>query len=232
MKKRILAAALACVLLAGCGVRTPAPAEETPEERPVIAYVPLDDRPDNVERVVYLAESVGYSLVMPEADLYRTRLDGQPTNENGTQYGDIAALYEWVLDQEAAGCDRYILSMDQLLSGGLVNSRHTAETLAVDFAAAQGWPLVLVASGRLGSINHIILSLEAAKARGMSVAGVVYNWSPDADPTIDADTPTVTRRAMERLGFPPVLIKVSKQVRPVLTDDIDFAPLFAQGKGL
>ena len=131
MKKRILAAALACVLLAGCGVRTPAPVEETPEERPVIAYVPLDDRPDNVERVVYLAESVGYSLVMPEADLYRTRLDGQPTNENGTQYGDIAALYEWVLDQEAAGCDRYILSMDQLLSGGLVNSRHTAETLAV-----------------------------------------------------------------------------------------------------
>ncbi|MGO5049392.1 DUF4127 family protein [Dysosmobacter sp. Sow4_B12] len=131
MKKRILAAALACVLLAGCGVRTPAPAEETPEERPVIAYVPLDDRPDNVERVVYLAESVGYSLAMPEADLYRTRLDGQPTNENGTQYGDIAALYEWVLDQEAAGCDRYILSMDQLLSGGLVNSRHTAETLAV-----------------------------------------------------------------------------------------------------
>ena len=131
MKKRILAAALACVLLAGCGVRTPAPAEETPEERPVIAYVPLDDRPDNVERVVYLAESVGYSLVMPEADLYRTRLDGQPTNENGTQYGDIAALYEWVLDQEAAGCDRYILSMDQMLSGGLVNSRHTAETLAV-----------------------------------------------------------------------------------------------------
>ena len=131
MKKRILAAALACVLLAGCGVRTPAPAEETPEERPVIAYVPLDDRPDNVERVVYLAESVGYSLVMPEADLYRTRLDGQPTNENGTQYGDIAALYEWVLDQEAAGCDRYILSVDQLLSGGLVNSRHTAETLAV-----------------------------------------------------------------------------------------------------
>ena len=131
MKKRILAAALACVLLAGCGVRTPAPAEETPEERPVIAYVPLDDRPDNVERVVYLAESVGYSLVMPEADLYRTRLDGQPTNENGTQYGDIAALYEWVLDQEAAGCDRYILSMDQLLSGGLVNSRHTAETLTV-----------------------------------------------------------------------------------------------------
>lgn len=109
----------------------------------------------------------------------------------------------------------------------------TADTLAVDFAAAQGWPLILVASGRLGSINHIILSLEAAKARGMSVAGVVYNWCADVDPTIDADTPAVTRRTLERLGFPPVLIKVSKQVTPILTllSEIDFAPLFAQEKG-
>ena len=131
MKKRILAAVLVCALLAGCGRQAAAPAEETPEERPIIAYVPLDDRPDNVERVVYLAESVGYTLAMPEADLYRTRLDGQPANENGTQYGDLAALYEWVLAQEAAGCDRYILSMDQMLSGGLVNSRHTAESLTV-----------------------------------------------------------------------------------------------------
>lgn len=131
MKKRILAAVLGCALLAGCGQQAAVPAEKTPEKRPVIAYVPLDDRPDNVERVVYLAESVGYTLAMPEADLYRTRLDGQPTNENSTQYGDLAALYEWVLAQEAAGCDRYMLSMDQMLSGGLVNSRHTAETLTV-----------------------------------------------------------------------------------------------------
>lgn len=80
--------------------------------------MPLDDRPDNVERVVYLAESLGYMLEMPERDWYRTKLDGQPLNENGTQYGDLGRLYGWVLEQEAAGCDRYVLSMDQLLSGG------------------------------------------------------------------------------------------------------------------
>jgi len=103
----------------------------------------------------------------------------------------------------------------------------TADTLAVDFAAARGWPLILVASGRLGSINHIILSLEAAKARGMSVAGVVYNWCADADPFIDADTPLVTRRALTRLGYPPVIVKVRKQVRPVFSlSDVDFSPLF------
>lgn len=129
MKKRMIAAMLACLLLAGCGpVRTdPADVQvwdTPPDAEKVIAYVPLDDRPDNEERVVYLAESLGYVLEMPERDLYHTALDGQPLNTNGTQCGDRAALYEWVLAQEAAGCDRYILFMDQLLSGGLVNSRH------------------------------------------------------------------------------------------------------------
>ena len=108
----------------------------------------------------------------------------------------------------------------------------TADTLAVDFAAAQGWPLILVASGRLGSINHIILSLEAAKARGMSVAGVVYNWCDGVDSVIDADTPAVTRRALERLGYPPVVVKVAKQVRPVLPlSAVDFSPLFVDLRG-
>lgn len=130
MKQRLLAAMLACLLLSGCGaVRTePVDQESAPTDEPVIAYVPLDDRPDNVERAVYLVDSLGYELAMPEADDYRTRLQDQPLNENGTQYGDRADLYEWVLAQEAAGCDRYILSLDQLLSGGLVNSRSLWES--------------------------------------------------------------------------------------------------------
>ncbi len=130
-KKRILAVALICLLLAGCGPVWTDPAEAEvwdvhPDAEKVIAYVPLDDRPDNEERVIYLAESLGYTLAMPERDLYHTALDGQPLNSNGTQSGDRAALYEWVLEQEKAGCDRYILFMDQLLSGGLVNSRAMA----------------------------------------------------------------------------------------------------------
>ena len=133
MKKRFLSLLLALLLLltlTGCGaVRTepwPVESESVSGESAsgeAVAYVPLDDRPDNVERVVYLAESLGYALTMPDRDLYRTALDGQPLNENGTQYGDRAKLFQWVLDQEAAGCDRYILSLDQLLYGGLVSSR-------------------------------------------------------------------------------------------------------------
>lgn len=133
MKQRFLAALLACLLLSGCA-ETPLYTAEEEVYGPVVAYVPLDDRPDNVERVQYLAWSLGYDLQMPQADDYRTRLQGQPLNENGTQYGDRADLYQWVLEQEESGCDRYILSMDQMLSGGLVNSRsmweHEAVTLS------------------------------------------------------------------------------------------------------
>jgi hypothetical protein len=123
---RLLCATLAAALLTGCGAAgsgSTSAEEAEPIDSGVIAYVPLDDRPDNAERVTYLANSLGYTLEMPDVDLYQTKLDAQPLNENGTQYGDRAALYEWVLAEEAAGCDLYILSLDQLLSGGLVSSR-------------------------------------------------------------------------------------------------------------
>jgi hypothetical protein len=125
---KIVPLMLALGLLAGCGEPAVTDATTLPQSAPAhsgtIAYVPLDDRPDNAERVAYLAESLGYELKEPKPDLYKTSLDGQPLNANGTRYGDRAALYEWVLEQEAAGCDLYVLSLDQLLSGGLVNSRH------------------------------------------------------------------------------------------------------------
>lgn len=125
--KRLWAAVLALVLLAGCapGRTEPLPYPEPAASEPgkTIAYVPLDDRPDNVERVVYLAESLGYALNMPETVLYRTALDHQPKNFDSLQRGEPWSLFTWVLEQEEAGCDRYILSLDQLHSGGLVASR-------------------------------------------------------------------------------------------------------------
>ena len=73
MRQKFLSAALACALvLTGCGPRRtepePYPEPAGSESAKTVAYVPLDDRPDNVERVVYLAESLGYALAMPEAD--------------------------------------------------------------------------------------------------------------------------------------------------------------------
>ena len=152
MKKRLLAGALALLCLTGCSAPVPDPQELPSSDggETVVAYVPLDDRPVNTDRVAYLAGSLGYELVMPDEEDYRTRLDEQPLGESGLKYGDRAALYEWVLAQEEAGCDRYILSLDQLLSGGLVNSRcFTGEA-------------VTLSDGTVMSETELIQSLLAA----------------------------------------------------------------------
>ena len=91
-------------------------------EEPVLAYVPLDNRTVNTDRVVYEAESAGFTVRMPDQDLYATRLDGQPRNSNGTQFGDSERLLDWILEMDKS-TDYFVISLDQLLSGGLVNSR-------------------------------------------------------------------------------------------------------------
>lgn len=98
-----------------------------------IAYVPLDDRTDNIQDVVHMAEASGFQIVLPPGDTYCTKLDGQPLNSNGTQYGDREALFTWVQEMEAKGCNLYILSLDQLFSGGLVNSRSISGTAELTF---------------------------------------------------------------------------------------------------
>ena len=125
MKRRLLSLCLLAALVLGmlCPVGAADDTEsETSQEPREIVYIPLDDRPLSKDRVELMAEMLNVKLVMPETDLYATRLDGQATNSNGTQYGDRGALMAWLMEQ-AEQHDTFILSMDQLLSGGLMNSR-------------------------------------------------------------------------------------------------------------
>ena len=63
----------------------------------------------------------------------------------------------------------------------------TEQLLTLDYIAAQGYPIVLVTSGRLGSINHTLLSLEAIKARGLSVHSIIYNHIHDGAAQTDVE---------------------------------------------
>ena len=103
----------------------------------------------------------------------------------------------------------------------------TKEVLSIDFAASCGWPLILVTCGRLGSINHTLLSLEAAKARGMSIAGIVWNWCEGTDPAIDADSQETTKRYLARLGFPQVIFTIPRFDPSGPYPDVDFSEIFA-----
>jgi len=63
----------------------------------------------------------------------------------------------------------------------------TEQLFVLDYIAAQGYPILLVTSGRLGSINHTLLSLEAITQRGLQVHTVVYNHIHDDTDNTDAE---------------------------------------------
>lgn len=74
----------------------------------------------------------------------------------------------------------------------------TDDFFAIDYVASRRLPLILVVNAKLGSINHTILSLEAIKARGIQLAGVLYNTHFDNDASIAADTHGFIARYLSR----------------------------------
>lgn len=68
--------------------------------------------------------------------------------------------------------------------------------LAVDLAL----PVVIAARTGLGTISHCLLTVEAARAAGLSVAGVVMTPWPDAPEPIERSN----RETVERLARVPV----------------------------
>ena len=112
-------------------------------------------------------------------------------------------------------------------SAGGLDVPLTEDTLTADFAASQGWPLILVTCGRLGAINHILLSLDAAKVRGIPVAGVVHNSHLSSDPRLDEDAVESTLRHLSRLGLPQALVRIPTVAPSTPPPDIDFSEIFA-----
>ena len=120
-------------------------------------------------------------LTMPEIFTYpasphlATKIDGREIDfqkiENAT--AQLAEKYEIVLLEGA---------------GGLMVPL-TTDLLTIDYVAEKKHPIIFVTSGRLGSINHTILSLEAIKKRGLELYAVAYNLKDESqDELISKDT--------------------------------------------
>ena len=75
----------------------------------------------------------------------------------------------------------------------------TPDCLTIDYIQHSGYPLVFVTSGRLGSVNHTLLSFEAIERRGISLHTVMYNLYPEGeDKIIQEDTENYIRHYMEK----------------------------------
>ena len=141
-----------------------------------------------------------------------------------------AELERRTIDPEiiTAATDRLTKIYDIVLiegAGGL-SVPLNADILTIDYLEQQKYPLILVCSGRLGSINHALLSLEAAKHRHIPVAGIVYNLFPAADPVITADTRQVLRRYLKRFGYPESIVDLPEIPDLNNAGIIDFSTIF------
>ena len=74
----------------------------------------------------------------------------------------------------------------------------THRHLMIDLMARLGLPTLVVARGTLGTINHTLLTLEALRARGLAVAGVILNGPAAAG----------NRAAIESFGRVRVLAEI------------------------
>ena len=72
-------------------------------------------------------------------------------------------------------------------AGGLMVP-YCEEATTLDYIQSNNYPSILVTSGKLGSINHTLLSLEACRSHGVPVLSVMYNGYPEYDPIISQET--------------------------------------------
>ena len=133
-------------------------------------------------------------LTMPEIFSYpcsphlAAEIDGRPIDFSKIEKAAeiLAGQYDRVLQEGA---------------GGLMVPL-TRDLLTIDYVRNRQLPLILVTSGKLGSINHTLLSLEAIKSRGIRLHSLVFNMYPEEeDTTISDDTQAYLKNVLAT-GFP------------------------------
>lgn len=105
----------------------------------------------------------------------------------------------------------------------------TDKRLVIDVVKELDLPVVIVASNKLGAINHTLLTIVALRARGIKILGIVFNNAKGEDRRILKDNPRVIKaltgenifgimpwepaRGKLYARFVPVAEKISKMIR-------------------
>ena len=109
--------------------------------------------------------------------------------------------------------------------GGLLVPLRDDWTL-LDYLETAGYPLILVSSPRLGSINHTLAALELAKRRGLTVLGILYNRYGKQDTAIAEDSSRIFSIYLRRHGFADTVIDLWDYQEYATGKGPDFGRLF------
>lgn len=89
-----------------------------------------------------------------------------------------------ILESLAKGSEQAVLTLVEGAGGWRVP---ISEALDMSMLAkACGFPILVVATATLGTINHSLLTAEAVERDGQTVAGIVLSQHPNDDPTMVA----------------------------------------------
>ena len=115
--------------------------------------------------------------------------------------GEAISLDALVVGARRAARDADVLVVEGV--GGLLVPL-SAEASVRDFAAALGFGVVVAAHPGLGTINHTLMTLEAARQAGLAVRGVVLGPWPEA-PTVmqESNRDTIAARGRVEVACLP-----------------------------
>lgn len=99
------------------------------------------------------------------------------------------------------------------------------ETFIIDYVEKNQYPVILVSSSRLGSINHTLLSIEALQKRDIPLKGFVYNRFGEEDSAIGEDSLEQIKVFMHKAGCPGRIVQMGK-IDTDQPERIDFSPIF------
>lgn len=92
---------------------------------------------------------------------------------------------ELIMESYRRLCENFEVVLAEGAGGFLVP--YDDEKYMSDVAGELGLEVLIVAKNKLGVINHTMLTVEAIRARGLDIAGIVFNEESGSDETIAAD---------------------------------------------
>jgi dethiobiotin synthetase len=93
--------------------------------------------------------------------------------------------------------------------GGIMVPLTTSHVLA-DFVKLIDLPVIIVSRVRLGSINHILLTIAACEKYGLEMSGIVINRMPSNPSKVERMTP----KLVQKLSGLPVIAIMPEQNMP------------------
>ncbi|MFA5517234.1 MAG: dethiobiotin synthase [Desulfuromonadales bacterium] len=154
-----------------------------------------------------------FRLRTPLAPAVATEVEGSPPLPFSSLVNtarELASRHQFLLVEGAGG-------LMVPLSGGL---------LVADLVRELGFPLLVVCRPDLGTLNHTLLTVFAARNMGLPMAGIVLNGMPAAPNAAEESAPhaLASFASADLLGVLPRVAGDDRQKTEILVDEINRLP--------